>query len=389
MGFATTAIHSGQEPDQTTGSVTVPIYQTSTYCAGRAHPRPSARGGRHPPVPVAQQAHRGRHEERPDDARVEGHRDGHAQSDRLDQDDVGERERAGHDHDDEGGGGHDPAAPLEAAGDRLGVVPGPIPDLLHPGQEEDLVVHRQPEQDAEQDDRLGRLDVAQRLEPQDRRQVAVLEDPDQRPERGHDRERVHDQRLGRQDDRSKQDEQDEVGRHEDEQGGPREAGADAVDHVDHVGRAATDQHGRPDRWRQPAVGRSQRRHQRPGLVGVGAVRRGQREQGQVALGGGRQARGHESIGRTGRGAVQQDVLVAGQAWVDIDVAIHAPDPGVGRQAPRIVVQRRRRWPPRSPARSSGWPGRAARTGRPRTAHRARRRRPATGPRAAGSRHPGR
>src|SRR5918993_3392649 len=31
MGFATTAIHSGQDPDQATGSVTVPIYQTSTY----------------------------------------------------------------------------------------------------------------------------------------------------------------------------------------------------------------------------------------------------------------------------------------------------------------------------------------------------------------------
>jgi cystathionine beta-lyase/cystathionine gamma-synthase len=31
MGFATTAIHSGQEPDEATGSVTVPIYQTSTY----------------------------------------------------------------------------------------------------------------------------------------------------------------------------------------------------------------------------------------------------------------------------------------------------------------------------------------------------------------------
>src|ERR671912_2413686 len=31
MGFATIAIHSGQEPDQATGSVTVPIYQTSTY----------------------------------------------------------------------------------------------------------------------------------------------------------------------------------------------------------------------------------------------------------------------------------------------------------------------------------------------------------------------
>ncbi len=31
MGFATIAIHTGQEPDPTTGAVTVPIYQTSTY----------------------------------------------------------------------------------------------------------------------------------------------------------------------------------------------------------------------------------------------------------------------------------------------------------------------------------------------------------------------
>ncbi|HEX8891164.1 MAG TPA: cystathionine gamma-synthase [Pyrinomonadaceae bacterium] len=31
MGFATTAVHAGSEPDSATGSVTVPIYQTSTY----------------------------------------------------------------------------------------------------------------------------------------------------------------------------------------------------------------------------------------------------------------------------------------------------------------------------------------------------------------------
>src|ERR1043166_9179969 len=31
MGFATTAIHTGSEPDETTGAVSVPIYQTSTY----------------------------------------------------------------------------------------------------------------------------------------------------------------------------------------------------------------------------------------------------------------------------------------------------------------------------------------------------------------------
>src|SRR6187431_3715004 len=31
MGFATTAIHTGSKPDESTGAVTVPIYQTSTY----------------------------------------------------------------------------------------------------------------------------------------------------------------------------------------------------------------------------------------------------------------------------------------------------------------------------------------------------------------------
>ncbi len=31
MGFSTDAIHAGQEPDPTTGAVSVPIYQTSTY----------------------------------------------------------------------------------------------------------------------------------------------------------------------------------------------------------------------------------------------------------------------------------------------------------------------------------------------------------------------
>ena len=30
-GFATRAIHAGQEPDQATGAVIVPIYQTSTF----------------------------------------------------------------------------------------------------------------------------------------------------------------------------------------------------------------------------------------------------------------------------------------------------------------------------------------------------------------------
>src|SRR5437016_5737176 len=31
MGFSTDAIHAGQEPEETTGAVTVPIFQTSTF----------------------------------------------------------------------------------------------------------------------------------------------------------------------------------------------------------------------------------------------------------------------------------------------------------------------------------------------------------------------
>ena len=62
------------------------------------------------------------------------------------------------------------------------VVAGPVPGLLHPRQQEHLVIHREPEEHAEEDHRLGRLDEAERLEPERRREVAVLEDPDERPE---------------------------------------------------------------------------------------------------------------------------------------------------------------------------------------------------------------
>jgi hypothetical protein len=44
-------------------------------------------------------------------------------------------------------------------------------DLLHPGEQEDLVVHRQPEQDAEQDHRQRGLHEAQRLEPEERERL--------------------------------------------------------------------------------------------------------------------------------------------------------------------------------------------------------------------------
>ena len=54
MEFETRAIHAGQEPEQVTGAVNVPIFQTSTYVqdgvgqmrAGTTTPAPSTRRGR-------------------------------------------------------------------------------------------------------------------------------------------------------------------------------------------------------------------------------------------------------------------------------------------------------------------------------------------------------
>ena len=201
---------------------------------------PAGQPGRHPPVPVAEETHGGRYEEGPHDGRVE--RDGyrHAEAERLDEHDLREDERAGHDDHDEGRARDDPAAALEPACDRRAVVGAGVIGLLHAAEQEDLVVHRQAEQDAEEDDRLGRLHVAQRLEADQRRQVPVLEDPHQRTEAGDDREAVHDQRLERQHHRPQQQEQHEVGGDEDEQGRAGEVLAHPGDHVGHLGRASRD-----------------------------------------------------------------------------------------------------------------------------------------------------
>ena len=200
--------------------------------------------------------------------------------------------------------------------------------------------------------------------PSERRQVAVLEDPDEGPEAGHDRQRVHDQRLGRQDDRAEQDEQHEVGRHDDEQGRAREVGADPVDDVGDVRRAAPDEDRHPGRRRERPAGRAQGRDQRLALVAVRAVRRVERERGQVARASSPRARS----GRSGR-AVRSGRRTA---------ACTGPASGAGRRRrgcrrARRADRRRggassrtapRGWPGSSRRPGSGWRGRSART-RPR------------------------
>ena len=105
-----------------------------------------------------------------------------------------------------------PAVLDEALGDRRRVVAGPPIRLLDPREQQDLVVHRQPEDHAEHDDRVAGDGVAERLEVEQVREVALLEDPDEGPEAGGDREQGHDHGLDRDDDRAEQQEQDQRAR---------------------------------------------------------------------------------------------------------------------------------------------------------------------------------
>jgi hypothetical protein len=70
--------------------------------------------------------------------------------------------------------------------------------LLDARQEQDLVVHRQAEDDAEHQDRDDGDGEARRREAQHAREVAVLEDPDERTEAGGQRQQRHHDRLDRQ-----------------------------------------------------------------------------------------------------------------------------------------------------------------------------------------------
>ena len=119
-----------------------------------------------------------------------------------------------------GGRGHDPAGALEADGDRGLVVAGAVVLLLDAGEQEDLVVHRQPEGDAEHQDRRGRCRVRPvGVKSRDPRAVAVLEDPDHRPERRGEAEEVQHDRLERHQHAAEHQEQQHEGGHGDDRRG--------------------------------------------------------------------------------------------------------------------------------------------------------------------------
>src|SRR3954447_15124807 len=98
-----------------------------------------------PPVVLAEQPHRGRDEERPNQRGVDDDGNGQPDAQLLDGEHLTGSE-AGEDDDDEGSRrGDDASGTLQSHGDRQVVVARLVVHLLDAGQQEDLVVHGQAE----------------------------------------------------------------------------------------------------------------------------------------------------------------------------------------------------------------------------------------------------
>ena len=121
--------------------------------------------------------------------------------------------------------------------DRLVVAIARVVQLLDAREHEDLVVHRQPEGDAEQQWR-HRGARRQRGEAQQAGQVALLEDPHQDAEHRREAEGVEHQGLHRQHHAAGEEEQHDECGEGDERAGQRQLTADGVLLV-HQGRSLT------------------------------------------------------------------------------------------------------------------------------------------------------
>ena len=98
---------------------------------------------------------------------------------------------------------------LDPVRDRFLGGHAPVVGLSDPAQDEHVVVHREPEQDHEQEDREERHDASCRVEAEELLPPAVLEDEHEDPVRGRDREQVEDDRLRRDHDRAEREEQEQ------------------------------------------------------------------------------------------------------------------------------------------------------------------------------------
>ena len=109
---------------------------------------------------------------------------------------------------------------------------GAVVRLAHPAEDEHLVVHRDAEQEREDDDRHLDVDRARRLDAPDRLgSEAVLPDEDHQPPGGADRQQVQQDGLERQDQRAERARQQDERERGDQRDDEREVAVDGVEEV--------------------------------------------------------------------------------------------------------------------------------------------------------------
>ena len=240
---------------------------------------PAPEPGRRPPVGPAGEAHEGGDERRPDEEGVDQDGEREADPEQLDDRHLGGRDPREDDREEQRRRGHDPARLRQADPHRLLVVPVEVVLLLDAREQEDLVVHGEPERDAEHEDRREDVDAPGRREAEQIREVTLLEDPDHRAERRGQAEHVeqerlhrHEQAAGHQEEQQERGERDEAERPRQH----REHGGLGVDERRRLARHAEPERrrGGPDVLDQPLTGGRVRldvghdRHPRPVLTVV-------------------------------------------------------------------------------------------------------------------------
>ena len=172
---------------------------------------------RHVPDPVAEQQHQRRQQDDPHHRRVEQDRDrqphAHLAHGRDRRGREGDEDR-GHDR---GGAGDHPGGLLQPEGDRGAVVAVDVVALAHPGDQEDRVVDREAEGDAEDRPGADRVDVGVAAERVARGDLA---DQGHHPDRGRHRGEVEadgeqrQQRRPQDEDQRQEGEEDEGADHQ-------------------------------------------------------------------------------------------------------------------------------------------------------------------------------
>src|SRR5215212_1665824 len=295
-------------------------------------PMQSGQRLRRPPVPVSHQPHRRGDEEGAHDGRVHQHREPHPEAYGLDHDRFGEAEGEKDGGHDQGGAGDETARTLDAEGNGRTVVSRAFVLFLDAAEEHHLVVHGESEQDAEHDDRGGGVDRAWG-EIQQSGEVPFLEDEDQGPIGGADRQEVDDDRFYGQEHRPEEQEQHHVSSQDHESYRRWRSIIDRFCEVEVEGRPTADQDLAADGGVLPA----DLAHQVVGCLGVVADRGGSGQYRYMIPGGPLQRVTHfRRKVLAGRGE-KLLVLLTGELRVEVHHALHPFDARPVRQPSAQIV----------------------------------------------------